>query len=210
MGRVMAPVRIYLIRHAETAWNAEGRFQGTLDSPLSERGVRQTRRLAQALAGAAFAAVYSSPLPRAQVTVRPIAAGRGLAPRSLHAFREINLGIWEGRRVDDVAHGDGENFRLWRERPVALRLPKGETLEEVATRATAGLRELASRHAGETVALMSHGGVNRTVLLSVLGASLEHYPRIRQHNACINVIETDGAAGRVLVLNDIAHLGPDT
>jgi broad specificity phosphatase PhoE len=208
MGSRAPATRIYLIRHAETTWNAEGRLQGTRDAPLSDRGRRQVDRLINALRDVRFAAVYSSPLERAHGTARAIAAARGLRATPLDAFREMNQGEWEGRRVDDVAAEYGESLKMWRDSPAETRLPGGETLAEVARRATAAFGEVAGRHPGQTVAIVAHGGVNKTILLTLMGAPLGHHWRIRQGNACINIIDLDAGDARVTVLNDTRHLEP--
>jgi broad specificity phosphatase PhoE len=205
----MPATSIYLIRHAETTWNAERRVQGKLDAPLSERGARQVRALVDALRPVRFAALYASPLPRAQETARPVAAAQGLSVRIVDAFREIDQGEWESRLIDEVKESDGERLQAWWDAPDAVRMPGGEMLAEVQARAVAALGELAARHAGETVAVVAHGGVNKTLLLSVLGAPLASYWRLRQHNACINIVEFDDGASRVVTLNETAHLGDD-
>jgi broad specificity phosphatase PhoE len=205
----MMPTRIYLIRHAETVWNAEGRLQGTLDAPLSDRGRGQAHRLVEMLRRIPLSAVYSSPLERAHGTARTVAAAHGLVARPVDAFREMNQGEWEGRLVEEVAAEYGESLTVWRDSPAETRLPGGETLAEVARRAVGALHDVAARHAGQTLAVVAHGGVNKTILLTVLGAPLDHHWRIRQGNACINVIEMDGAEARIMVLNDTFHLGPD-
>ncbi len=205
----MTPTRIYLIRHAETVWNAEGRLQGTLDAPLSERGHRQVQRLVKALEAVPLSTVYSSPLERAHGTARALAAAHGLVVQTVDDLREMNQGEWEGRLVEDVAAEYGESLTMWRDSPAETRLPGGETLAEVARRAAGALRNVAARHAGQPIAVVAHGGVNKTILLTVLGAPLGHHWRIRQSNACINVIEMDSAGARVAVLNDTVHLGPD-
>ena len=201
--------RIYLIRHAETTWNAEGRLQGTLDAPLSDRGRRQVNLCAEALTHVPFVAVYSSPLERAHGTARALAAAHGLSVSTIEAFREMNQGEWEGRRVEDVAAESGESLKMWRDSPAETRLPGGETLAEVAHRAVAAFVSVAARHGGETIAIVAHGGVNKTILLTMLGASLGHHWRIRQGNACVNIVDMDGSSGRIVVLNETIHLGPD-
>ena len=205
----MSLTRIYLIRHAETTWNAEGRLQGTLDAPLSERGQRQVRHLVETLAHVSLAAVYSSPLERAHGTARALAAAHGLTASTVGAFREMNQGEWEGRRVEDVAAESGESLKMWRDSPAETRLPGGETLAEVAHRAVAAFGDVTARHPDGTIAIVAHGGVNKTILLTLLDAPLGHHWRIRQGNACVNIVEMDGSTARIAVLNDTIHLGPD-
>lgn len=201
--------RIYLMRHAETTWNSERRIQGHLDAPLSPRGIRQTERLVTALREHAFDGLYASPLPRAMDTARPLAAALGLSVVPMDEFREVNQGAWESRLLDELLAEDGDRLRAWWEAPHTVRMPDGETLEEVQTRARPALEALARRHRRGTIAVVAHGGVNKTVLLWALGAPLAGYWRIRQHNACINIVEIGAPQPRVVLLNETAHLGED-
>jgi broad specificity phosphatase PhoE len=205
----MPAASIYLIRHAETTWNAERRVQGKLDAPLSERGVRQVGALVDALRQVRFAALYASPLPRAMLTARPVAEAQGLTVQGVDDLREIDQGAWEGRFIHDVETTDGATLRAWSQTPDVVRMPGGETLAEVQARAMRALTGLAARHAGDTIAVVAHGGVNKTLLLAVMGAPLSSYWRVRQHNACFSILEFDGDAARVITLNEIAHLGDD-
>jgi broad specificity phosphatase PhoE len=209
MNARMAATLIYLIRHGETNWNAERRIQGRLDAPLSVRGAEQVRALAEALSGRPISAIYSSPLPRALETARPLAVAHKVPVWQFDQFREIDQGEWESRLLDEVQRNDGDRLRAWRDAPESVRVPGGETLAEVQCRAVRALTALAERHAGTQVAVVAHGGVNKTVLLWILGASLASYWRIRQDNACVNLLEVDGDNRRVLCLNDTSHLERD-
>jgi broad specificity phosphatase PhoE len=209
MERGMALTTLYLIRHAETTWNAEQRLQGNLDAPLSDRGARQVARLVEALRAVPLAAVYSSPLDRAVQTALPVAAPHGLAVDVIEDLREVDQGEWESRLLDEVAAQDGERLQTWWNAPHTVRLPAGESLIEVQERALRALWTLEARHHGQTVGIVAHGGVNKTILLEMLGAPLASYWRLRQHNACVNIIEAGGAQPRVALLNETAHLGPD-
>jgi alpha-ribazole phosphatase/probable phosphoglycerate mutase len=203
----MPPTRVYLLRHAETTWNAEGRLQGHLDAPLSERGRQQLDGLTRALRAVPLAALYSSPLSRARVCAEAIGAACGLVVQLVDAFREMDQGEWEGRLVDEVVAADGARVQAWWDAPHEVQVPGGESLQQLQTRALRRFEDITTRHHGETVAIMAHGGVNKVILLAVLGAPLSHHGRIRQANACINIIEVNGETRRVVLLNDTVHLG---
>jgi alpha-ribazole phosphatase/probable phosphoglycerate mutase len=203
----MPPTRVYLLRHAETTWNAEGRLQGHLDAPLSERGRRQLEALTRALRPVALAALYSSPLSRARVCAEAVGAACGLAVQPVDEFREMNQGEWEGRLVDEVVAADGARVQAWWDAPHEVQVPGGESLQQLQARALRGFERVVARHHAEAVAIMAHGGVNKVILLAVLGAPLSHHGRIRQANACINIIEVNGESRRVVLLNDTVHLG---
>lgn len=206
----MSTTTIYLIRHAETTWNAERRLQGKLDAPLSERGIRQVQALATALRAVPLRALYSSPLARAQETARPLAEAHRLTVRPVPGLTEIDQGEWESLLLDDVRDQDGERLEAWWNAPESVRMPGGESLADVAARAVPAFLDLAGAHPGETIAVVAHGGVNKTILLAMLGAPLASYWRIRQSNACINIVEVDGASTRLVVMNETSHLADDT
>ncbi len=197
---------IYLIRHAETTWNAEGRLQGTLDAPLSARGREQVRGLVEALRAVPLVAVYSSPLGRARATAEPIAAAHGLLLHTVPGLREMSQGEWEGRLMSEVRDNDGRPIQARRDSPVESTFPGSETMAGVQSRAVTAIGALAARHAGQAIAVVAHGGVNKTILLECLGAPLSHHTRIAQGSACINVIEMGTPAPRVIALNSTAHL----
>ena len=202
----MKSTRIYLLRHGETTWNVERRYQGTLDSPLSETGRQQTSRTSDALRSAPLRAVYSSPLRRALETAAVIASPHGLPVRTHDGLSEIRVGEWEGLTVAEIETRYGESVRQWYDTPHLARIPGGETIEEMRERAAAAVDEIRRRHEGETVAAVAHGGVNKTILLTVLGAPLSSYWRIRQHNACVNVLEYQGDRAVMLIMNETSHL----
>ncbi|HET8679229.1 MAG TPA: histidine phosphatase family protein [bacterium] len=200
---------IYLIRHAETTWNVEGRLQGMLHAPLTERGVRQARYLVEALRSVPLAALYSSPLARAQATARPLSDAFGLPLQIVDDLREMNHGEWDGLLVDEVAAADGERLRAWRNSPTEVRFPGGECLADVHTRAMRAFDALRTRHRRETIAVVAHGGVNRAILLALQGAPLGDFWQIRQDNGCMNIIQVDEGRSRVVALNDTRHLAAD-
>jgi alpha-ribazole phosphatase len=200
------PARIYLIRHAESTSNAEQRYAGSSDSPLSEWGRRQAEQLAEALHAVPLRAVYTSPLRRAVETASPIATDHGLEPVLVPDFREHGLGDWEGLTLSDVETRYPELLKQWYDRPNETRIPGGETIDEMRARVVPVFREIAGRHSDEPLAIIAHGGVNRAILLSVLDAPLSSYWRFRLPNAGISLVEMDGDRAWLMVMNDTAHL----
>lgn len=153
------PATLLLIRHGETAWNAEHRIQGSLDIPLSATGVWQAGRLAHRLAAERIDAVYASDLARAWLTAEPVAARLGLQPRADVRLRERCFGIFEGHTLDEIAARWPAQFAAWRERNPAWAMPEGESGAEFIARVTAALADIAREWAGATVAVVAHGGV---------------------------------------------------
>jgi probable phosphoglycerate mutase len=150
---------ILAIRHGETAWNREGRLQGHLNLPLNELGLRQARRLGEALADQAIDAVYSSDLDRAAVTARHVAAPHGLEVRLDERLRERAFGVHEGKLWTEIEASFPEDALRWRRRDPDFQPPGGESLTMLHARVTAVVSELAARHAGQTIAVVAHGGV---------------------------------------------------
>jgi broad specificity phosphatase PhoE len=147
---------ILLARHGETDWNVEGRVQGHTDRPLNETGVAQARALAEELADEQVDAVYASDLGRALETARAVAEPRGLPVVPIPGLREKDFGTWEGLLDEEIL----ERF------PQAQHGPWGdaETPDELEERVLATLREIADRHPGGRVLVVSHGGPLRAVL----------------------------------------------
>lgn len=199
--------RVYLIRHGETTWNVERRYQGTSDSPLSDLGREQTVRLRDALRAVPVRAVYSSPLTRALSTAEVIAAEFGLPVIAVPDLAEIRVGEWEGLLVGEIEARYPGAVHQWYSNPHLARIPGGETIAELRARAVHATEDIRRRHDGESVVVVAHGGVNKTILLTALGAPLESYWRIRQHNGCINLVEYAGDRSRVVILNETTHLG---
>lgn len=177
-----------------------------MDSPLSEAGLRQAESAAHALRAMPLAAIYSSPLRRALETAQRIAEIHRLAVTPLAGLHELRQGVWESLRMHELEERYGVLLQEWWTNPNTLRVPGGETIEEMRERAMAALQTMVAQHRGETIAAVAHGGVNKAVLLTVLGAALTSYWRLRQVNACINVLEFGGAHSTLLVMNYTRHL----
>ncbi len=201
--------RLYLIRHGESTWNAERRWQGATDPPLSGAGRAQALRVGEALRAVPVQAVYSSPLERAMETAAAVAAAHTLTAEPVAALREMAFGEWESLLSEEVEQRFGPLLREWWKRPEQTRIPGAEPLDAARARVMAALRAIMARHAGERVVVVAHGGVNKLIVLSTLGAPLSSFWRIKQDNACVNVLEYQDDRGRVLICNDTTHLRPD-
>ncbi len=157
----MQATRILAIRHGETAWNVDTRIQGHLDIPLNDTGLQQARWLAQALAERdAVQAIYASDLARAHVTAQTIAQAMGLTV-SLHpGLRERAFGDFQGRTFAEIEAELPQEALHWRQRSPEWTPPgAGESLLALRERVLATVEALASRHVGEQIVLVAHGGV---------------------------------------------------
>ncbi len=160
---------LFLLRHGETPWNREGRYQGCVDIGLSPEGMAQAQAAARLLARHPLAAVYSSPLSRARETAEAIAAAHGLPVRIDPAFREICHGLWEGLTAEEVRARFPDLYARWRLAPETVTMPDGESLSDVSARVLDGLEHLRASHDGETVCLVAHGTPVRLLVLEALG-----------------------------------------
>jgi broad specificity phosphatase PhoE len=159
---------LILARHGETDWNRENRFQGHADPPLNELGRRQSAELAESLAGAGIARVYTSPLRRASETAGIVADRLGLEVELVAALREIDVGSWSGLTRDEVAARFPEEYARWLERS-PHGFANGETYDELAARVLPAISALADRDPSATVLAVTHGGPSRVVQAHAAG-----------------------------------------
>ncbi len=157
----MQATRLLAIRHGETAWNVDTRIQGHLDIPLNETGLQQARWLAQALAERdEVHAIYASDLARAQVTAQTIAQAMGLTVSVHPGLRERAFGDFQGRTFAEIEAELPQEALHWRHRSPEWTPPgAGESLLALRERVLATVEALASRHVGEQIVLVAHGGV---------------------------------------------------
>lgn len=158
---------IILARHGETDWNRESRFQGHADPPLNDLGREQASELAKTLTDQDVAAIYSSPLRRALETAQVIAALRGLDAAPVEGLREVDVGSWQGLTRDEVEQRFPEQFRRWLD--YGQGWDDGESYEEMGSRATAALLELAADNDEKRIVAVTHGGPIRAVLARASG-----------------------------------------
>jgi len=205
-------MNILLVRHGETAWNREGRYQGRTDVPLSDTGRAQVTALAARLAQVPIVRAIASPLSRARETAEAIVAKRGLAIELDAGLVEISHGGWEGQLAADVERTHGEMFGLWRTAPSrdSPAGPGAETLGEVEARAWPVLTRVCA-HLGpdETALIAAHDAVNRVLLCRLIGLPVERLWTFRQSPATLNVLSGSSLDRLQIVrLNDAEHIGP--
>ena len=199
-------MRLLLARHGESVWNAERRFQGATDIPLSARGRAQAEALGQGLRGDRGRAAYVSPYRRAVETAELALRGTGVPQIVLPELRELSLGQWEGCTVEDVRARDGDPYRAWLRAPHDCPPPDGEPLPEVHTRVQAAVDRIAAAHPnGDDVLIVAHGGVISVYACHLLGCSFNDLWRLRVDNASLTVVRPP----RLVSLNDTGHLTGD-
>ena len=198
---------LVLIRHGVTAWNRERRFQGQIDIALDDEGLAQAALTGRRLAGWPLDAVYASDLARARQTAEPIAAARGLATRFDSRLRERHYGSFEGRTHDELERVEAEAWRRWRSREPDFGLPGGgESLRAFHARVASALLDLVRLHPGQTVVVVTHGGVLDIAYRMATGLPLEAPRRHDLLNASLNRIGWDGREFSLIAWADVAHL----
>ena len=209
---------LYLLRHGETAGGDTKRYHGSIDIPLSEKGKQQAAERAVLLRrhiekttiskhlsylkdvqdntdnqnasnSSGLQAIYCSGLSRAIQSAEIIAAQFSLLPIRVPDLRERSFGIWEGLTFSEIREKYPEEFGAWADNPLAYSPIGGETTLEVRDRVISVISEIAEKHAGEEVAVVAHGGVNRIILCHILGIPLENIFRIEQDYTALNIIE---------------------
>ncbi len=201
-------LEIILARHGETDWNVAEVFRGRLDVELNETGVKQAELLGEYLSAVKIDAIYSSPLKRSYVTAEMIAASHAHAIVEVVSFNEIDHGFWEGLTLEEVKREYGDLYAAWLTSPHQVRMPQGETLDEVRSRAVGSLNEIVSKHKdSETILIVAHDAINKILLLNALGLDNSHFWQIKQGNASIDIMEYKDGKFTITLINDTCHLG---
>jgi probable phosphoglycerate mutase len=204
----MPPVtRVLAIRHGETTWNAEGRMQGQLDTALSEHGRWQARQMAAALAGEGIDAICSSDLARAFDTAGFLAEQTGAVLTTDRALRERGFGHFEGLTYAEIDLRFPPEAERWRRREPDFAPAGGETLRAFNDRCLGACVRLAAAHAGQTLAIVAHGGVLDCLYRAASRVELQAPRSWELVNAGINRLLYSEAGGFTLVgWNDSRHL----
>jgi len=197
-----------LIRHGETDWNRIHRFQGRSDLPLNQKGREQARALAVALKHEPIMAIYSSPLGRAIETACLIKMFHPSAPFfEEDALIEMDLGDFDGMEAKQWAAQFRDFRKAWQKNPASVKMPGGESLKDVQTRAIDALERITRMYPpGSTLLICSHNFVNLTILCHALEISLNRFRDLQQDTAGISVLYKQGYRLWVEVVNDKSHL----
>lgn len=201
------PTRVLLIRHGATVLSAEDRFAGSTDVELSDEGRRQARALGARLATETIGAVYASPMHRTVETARLVTAPHHLEPQTDPGLREIDHGRWEGLTRREVEERFADEYAAWEIDPFLSAPQGGEAGISVMARALPVIRAIVERHAGSTIAVVSHKATIRLVLATLLGIDARGYrDRLDQAPACLNVVDfKDPVRARLMLYNDTSH-----
>jgi probable phosphoglycerate mutase len=197
---------LLLIRHAETDFNRQLRFQGHTDTPLNANGIAQAERLAARLLGEPLDLVVSSDLQRAQQTARPLLDRRALPLRADPVWREQAFGVLEGLDAAGVRARQPEAWAAWQRHDADLAPPGGESYRDFHARVWQALRDLARDHAGARVAVFTHGGVLDMVWRGLHALPLAGPRQCKIPNTGLNRLRCTGLQVDLLLWGDDAHL----
>lgn len=198
--------RLIVVRHGQTLWNLERKYQGHSDIALTDKGIKQAEAVAARLAEEKIDAVYASDLSRAFKTAACIADKHGLTVQVVPALREIKFGDWEGLTYEQISEQwPGLLGKLWTT-PDELQIPGGESFQQLKERAYAAIEKIVAAHPDQTVIVVAHGGTIGTILCAMLDIHLNHVWSIRQDNTAVNIIEYYEGRPTITLLNCARHL----
>ena len=201
---------IYIVRHGESVGNLHRICLGHTNLDLTELGLEQAKKTAEALENVDFAAIYSSDLQRAVHTAEPHAKKRGLEINTSPDFRELYFGNWENASVLMLKEKFHEQFMIgWRQNFGTFTAPEGESVVAMAERMASGLEKIAALHLGETVLVTSHAAAIRALWGKISGYAPSEWAEAFPFptNASYSVLEYDGVTLKPISYSNDSHLG---
>lgn len=202
----MERTQVIIVRHGETLWNIKGIRQGHLDSPLTESGVAQASALGERIKRERSSALYSSDLGRAVQTAKMIAELTGHEIFTDARLRERHLGIFQGLSADEMKQKHPEEYRLNRSLSPDYVIPGGESIVQQVARNIACLNEIAEKHLGETIVVVTHGGVLSGLFRYTFSIPFGAPRRFEFVNAGLNTFVYQGGDWFLQTWGDVSHL----
>ena len=204
--------RLILVRHGETDWNKAGRFQGQIDIPLNENGRRQAAAARDFLKDIPIDRAWSSTLSRPTETAQIILEAHPDVPLTqIDGLVEIGHGVWEGKLESEIREDWSELLDTWKRAPETVQMPEGETIQDVWARSVRSWGEIAGElKPEETVLVVAHDAVNKTILCDLLGLSPADIWAVKQGNGGVTVVDIAADPGQpavVTCLNLTSHFG---
>ena len=200
-------MRLILIRHGETDWNATLRYQGHANIPLNEQGREQARKTGARLARYGAMALYTSDILRAAETAEIIGSMNGLKPQPMPNLREIDVGQWEGLTPEELYRRFPEHMAAFDRDPARTVRLGGESYAQLQERSLIALNAIHAAHPRDELALaVSHGGTIRALLCHIIGLDLAHFGRLWLDNGSLTELRHGAHGWRLVRLNDAAHM----
>jgi len=198
---------IILVRHGETEWNVGEIFRGRVDIELNETGIKQAELLAEYLSDLKIDTIYSSPLKRALKTAEIIAGYHKLDVEITPGLIDFNYGEWQGLPHQEVKDKYKELYAEWIKNPHRVKIPAGESLNDVRERAMGVVDDVIAKYEG-TVVLVSHRVVNKVLICALLGLDNSHFWNIRQDTCGITTFTYENERFILTKHNDTSYLKP--
>lgn len=199
--------RLLLVRHGVTEYNTLHKIQGHTDIELSEKGFLQVEKVGERLAGEKIDTVFSSDLARAVSTANAAISGHDLIIKETPEIREMNYGLAEGMTYTELKESYPEIANSIFNFHVGISFPEGETFEDFAGRSASFLDSLSEYKEDQTILIVSHGGVIKSMVCHLLGIEQTNWPKIRIDNASLSIVDTYEKRVILSLLNDTSHLG---
>jgi alpha-ribazole phosphatase len=198
--------RLLLVRHGETALNSSLRFWGKTDVELGNAGIQQAQCLRDRLASEKIKYAYASQLKRSFVTAETVMATHHLNVIKSSFLNEIDFGELEGLDFQEVKARYPEVTRRWIQHDLELQYPGGESLGQMQARVKEFVNLLNAHSENETILIVAHSGILRTLICQLLGLGMDHFWNLRVDLASISIVETYPEIPILSLLNDVSHL----
>ena len=198
--------RFYFIRHGETQWNVEKRYQGHTDIPLSETGLKQGELLGKRFKNIPVDYVYASPLIRAVETAKFVAEATNNELNTIDSFKEINFGEWEGHTVNELKQKYKDSYINFLKEPFKYGFPGEGSFDNVAKRVMEGIDQLLKAHEGKNIVVVSHGGILKIAIMYLMEMDGSFYRKLWLDNTSITTIDFRNNEKFLITYNDKAHL----
>lgn len=204
--------RLIFVRHGEAEGNLKKKFHGWTDSELTPKGNQQAEAAAKRLKDEPIDVIYSSPLKRAYQTAQYIAEEKGLTEiRVEDRLKEINAGLWEDEKFDELPQKWPEEYDVWENKPHLHCMPMGESIKEAFDRVLAEVLQIVEKNRGENICIVTHGTVLRSLVCYFKGKPFEELVEVSWYdNTAITIVEViDDGNLRVCLEGDNSHLCAD-
>jgi len=202
-------VKLFLIRHGQTNWNMEGRYQGNCDIELNSTGIKQAELASKYLSRVKFSKIYSSPLKRTMETANIVNRRTEVAIETYEDLKEVDFGKWEGLKFKEINKDYHEEYQQWLIDPYNNRPTGGESFKELTLRTTSVIDIIVAENTDESsVAIVTHGGVILSLLVHWLQIPLPRWKSIIQRQGAINIAVIDKGYPYISTINYTGHLSP--
>jgi alpha-ribazole phosphatase len=199
-------IKLCLVRHGETEWNASHRFQGQTDVPLNEKGRNQAKAIAQRLETREIHAIYASDLSRAWETATEIASHHSISIIPEPNLREASHGMWEGLTYDEIAQQYPAEAQAWQSDISKFSPPEGESIHQLYARVGVAYQNISQNHNDETILVVAHGGPLQMLICHIMELPATQFWQFRLANCSLSEIAIYEQGAIINSLNDTCHL----